>query len=248
MLRPALLHACQRLAPPVTRTARLRLDAALYKPAALYGGPGRPPKKGPRLPTLERVLEDPQTIGQPAEPRWYDGQVRRMELTTATAVWYHSGMAPAALRWALIRDPQGCYAPVALLSTDRALTAPQIANWFVQRWQLEVTFEEARAHLGVESQRQWSDLAIARTTPILLGLFSWAALLAHRMLEHRQVTVLQAAWYVKPYPTFSDVLSWVRRALWLSSDLFSMSGYDAEIVKMPRPLLDRLLDTLCYAT
>ena len=35
-----------------------------------------------------------------------------------------------------------------------------------------------RTHLGVETQRQWSDLAIARTTPALLGLFSWTTLAA----------------------------------------------------------------------
>lgn len=193
------------------------------------------------------MLEDPQTIWQPAELHWYDGQVRQMELASATAVWYHSGMPPVPLRWVLIRDPQGHYAPVALLSTDQGLSAPQIANWFVQRWQLDVTFEEVRAHLGVESQRQWSDLAIARTTPILLGLFSWVTLLAHQLLQHCHVSVRQAAWYLKPYPAFPDALSWVRHTLWLSSDLFSMSRYEAERVKIPRSLFDRLLDTLCYA-
>ena len=82
------------------------------------------------------------------------------------------------------------------------------------RWQLEVTFEEARAHLGVETQRQWSDLAIVRTTPALLGLFSLITLFAHQLLQGQELTVRQAAWYQKALPTFSDTLAFVRQQLW----------------------------------
>ena len=95
-----------------------------------------------------------------------------MELPSQTAVWYRSGKPPVLIRWVLIRDPQRTFTPQALLCTDPAADQAQILEWFVLRWQLEVTFQEIRTHLGVETQRQWSDLAIARTTPILLGLFS----------------------------------------------------------------------------
>lgn len=170
-----------------------------------------------------------------------------MELASATAVWYHAGLPPVPLRWVLVRDPEGQYEPVALPSTDQTWSAVQMASWFVQRWQVEVTFEEARAHLGVERQRQWSDLAIARTTPLLLGLFSWVTLLADYLYEHRHVTVRPAAWYAKTTPTFSDAIGWVRQALWSCSPLCSMSPSDREMVKIPRPRLDRLWDTVCYA-
>ena len=242
-----LLHTCQQLAQPVTMITRLRLDAALYEPAPPYGGRGRPRKKGARLPTLKQVLADARTAWQPVELPWYDGQVRLMELASATAVWYHAGLPPVPLRWVLVRDPAGQYEPVALLSTDQTWSALQITSWFVQRWQLEVTFEEARAHLGVESQRQWSDRAIARTTPLLLGLFSWVTLLADYLFEHDHVTVRQAAWYTKTTPTFSDAIGWVRQALWRAPTLFPMSPSEEEMVKIPRPLFDRLWDTLCYA-
>ena len=242
-----LLHACQRLAQPVTMITRLRLDAALYEPAPPYRGRGRPRKKGARLPTLKQVLNDARTCWQPIELPWYDGQVRLMELASATAVWYHAGLPPVPLRWVLVRDPAGQYEPVALLSTDQGWSAAQIASWFVQRWQVEVTFEEARAHLGVESQRQWSDLAIIRTTPLLLGLFSWVTLVADSLFEQGHVTVRQAAWYTKTAPTFSDAIGWVRRALWNCPTFFPMSPSEGEMVKIPRPLLDRLWDTLCYA-
>lgn len=117
----------------------------------------------------------------------------------------------------------------------------------MQRWQLEVTFEEARAHLGVETQRQWSDLAIARTTPLLPGLFSWVTLLAHQLLQHHHLSVRQAVWCSKLHPTFSDAIGWVRHALRMLPALFSMPCYGTERAKIPRLLFNHLLDTLCYA-
>lgn len=85
--------------------------------------------------------------------------------STAAAVWYHSGPPPVRLRWALIRDPRGAFEPQALLCTDPATPAERILAWFVQRWQLEVACEETRRHLGLETQRQWSDAAIRPDDP-----------------------------------------------------------------------------------
>jgi hypothetical protein len=85
--------------------------------------------------------------------------------------------------------------------------------WCVSRWNIEVTFEEVRAHLGLETQRQWSTLAIARTTPCLLGLFSLVVLMAHA-LHPDQLPTRQAAWYPKAEPTFVDALASVHRHLW----------------------------------
>ena len=123
----------------------------------------------------------------------------------------------------------------------------QIANWFVCRWQMEVTFEEVRAHLGVETQRQWSDKAIARTTPILLGLFSWVTLAAHLLVQESQVKVRQATWYQKPLATFSDALGWVRHQFWSADATFSMVNQEAQMLKIPPSFLRRLIDTVCYA-
>jgi hypothetical protein len=242
-----LLHACQQLAQPVAMVTRLRLDAALYDPAPPYPGVGRPAKKGARRPTLERVLDNAQTVWDTIRVPWYDGQVRTLEIVSDTAVWYHSGKPVVPLRWVLVRDPQGTYEPVGLLSTDPDLAPSQIVSWFVHRWRLEVTFEEVRTHLGVETQRQWSDKAIARTTPLLLGLFSWITLAAHLLVQDQHVTVRTAAWYAKGRPTFSDAISWVRYRLWLPLPTFSMSPVSGDILKVPRPLFDRLVDTVCYA-
>ena len=91
------------------------------------------------------------------------------------------------------------------MCTDLAATPRQIIEWFVPRWNIEVTFEELRAHLGVETQRQWSDRAIARTTPSLFGIFSLVTLLATRLVADGALPVARAAWYHKDQATFSDV-------------------------------------------
>ena len=243
-----LLYACQSLPNPVTMIARLRMDAALYEPAPPPAGKkGRPRKKGQRLPTLQYLLEHPTTIWQSVCLKWYGGKKRQMEITSGTAVWYHNGKAPVPIRWVLIRDPLGEYDPIAVLCTSLTYASLQIAEWFVQRWQLEVTFEEVRAHLGVETQRQWSDKAIARTTPLLLGLFSWVTLAAHILQSHTSLPPRQAAWYSKTLPTFSDTIAFVRFHLWPRSHIFCMSSLEPDMVKLPRSFVFRLVDTLCYA-
>jgi hypothetical protein len=244
------LHACQTMANPVTIITRLRLDAALYEPAPPRSARtlGRPRKKGKRLPTPQSVLDDCLTTWQSVKVSWYDGQTQSMEITAQTAVWYHGGKPPVPIQWILLRDPREEYETIALLCTSLELSPIQIVNWFVQRWQVEVTFEEVRAHLGVETQRQWSDKAIDRTTPILLGLFSWITLAAHLRTECVELPIRQAAWYVKERPTFSDALSAVRQQLWFPATTFSMSTPEPDIIKIPRFLFDRLVDTVCYST
>jgi hypothetical protein len=243
-----LLSAAAGLAHPVTMVTRLRLDAALYHPAPPRekGKRGAPRKKGERQPTLAERLIDPATVWKRHTLRWYGGTTRQVDLASDMAVWYHSGKKVVPLRWVLIRDPQGKFEAQALLSTNQSTTAQQIVEWFVLRWQLEVTFEEARAHLGVETQRQWSEKAIVRTTPALLGLFSLVTLIAHQLLQRKDLAARSAAWYQKPLPTFSDTLALVRRQLWPVS-ISWMSRAKDDIVIIPKALFERLTDTLAYA-
>ena len=147
-----------------------------------------------------------------------------------------------------MRDPFGGSEPQAFLSTDLAATPERILGWFVSRWRMETTFQEVRTHLGVETQRQWSDLAILRTTPALLGLFSLVAVWADELARAPTGAVRPrtAAWYDKHEPTFSDAIAAVRRALWHPPDL-SMSRSGMETIEISATLLQRLTDTLCYA-
>ena len=179
---------------------------------------------------------------------WYGGQTRKLEYVSRTAVWYHNGMPPAAIRWVLVRDPSGQRDAKAFLCTDLDLEPTAILQRFVCRWRIETTFQEAREHLGVETQRQWSDLAILRTTPALLGLYSLVAVWAHGSMQTPNIVVRPhpAAWYNKHQPTFSDAIAAVRRVLW-SPPSFSMSPPGSERIEIPVTLLNRFVETLCLA-
>jgi hypothetical protein len=227
---------------------RLRLDANLYAPAPpRRRRRGRPPIKGKRLAKLGQVLHDPGTVWQRhTVTLWYGRTDRIVELATGTAVWYHSGLPPVPIRWLLVRDPLGELQPQAFLCTDLDAAAVDILQWFVSRWQLEVTFQDARAHLGVETQRQWSDLAILRTTPALLGLFSLVTLWAHDLAADTPLAPATAAWYQKTHCTFSDAIAAVRRQIWQHQSS-CMSRRPADVIKIPRQLWERAANALAYA-
>ena len=195
-----LLDSLVSLSEPVYMVTRLRLDAALYEPVSPRDPlqVGRPAKKGPKLPKLKQVLVNLITNWQPLTmANWYGHRPTQVEICTDTAVWYHNGMPAVPIRWVLIRDPNGKFKTRALLCTDQSATPDQILTWFVHSWQVEVTFQEVRTHLGVETQLQWSQKTIARTTPNLMGLFSWVTLLAHQSQRTGHLPIRQAAWYVK---------------------------------------------------
>jgi DDE superfamily endonuclease len=206
--------ACARRG--VRLVAPLRMDAALYGPAPPRepGTNGRPRVKGERLPRLDQVLKDAQTPWQRVRVLWYSGRRRELEVTSGTAVWYRIGQPVLPIRWVLVRDPRGRLEPRAYCSTcphDRPRASVQ---QFIQRWTVETTFEESRTHLGLETQRQWSDWAIERTTPCLFGLYSVVALLANALHPDGKVPVQRTAWYAKSHATFADVLAAVRQHIW----------------------------------
>jgi hypothetical protein len=245
-----LLDRCRKLSNPITFLTRLRLDAALYEPAPPRrpGQIGRPRLKGERLPNLSEVAEAPKTLWKPATiTNWYGSGERTVEIASKTAVWYSTGLFAVPVRWVLIRDPEGRFKTQALLCTDLDTDPQKIVCWFVMRWQLEVTFQEVRRHLGFETQRQWSDLAIERTTPALLGLFSLIALFAHQWMRQAAGAFRrQAAWYHKRHPTFADALALVRKELWAHATFYG-SPAEADTIKVPRDFMERLTEAVCYA-
>jgi hypothetical protein len=231
----------------VRLVSRLLLNAQLYDPVPSQpkGKPGVKPKKGPRQPKLCDRLSDEATVWQTEDLLWYAGRSLTMDLTSGTALWRRDGEAPLPIRWVLLRDPSGKRRPCALFCTDPAATMHQIIAWYVSRWQIEVMFEEVRCHLGVETQRQWSARAIARTTPCLLGLFSFVLLLASR-LSPTGLPTRQAAWYAKSAPTFADLLALVRRHLW--TEVNSPTAHQTPPLGNPSALvLELLIETACYA-
>ncbi len=224
-----------------------QLDAVLHEPPPERTAHtiGRPRVVGARLPSLEQVLHTPETNWQSLTFDWYGEGKRQLEISTGTALWYRSGLAPLSIRWVLTRDPEGSRASKAIFSTDPTQTAEQIVRDFMKRWSLEVTFEEGRAHLGIETQRQWSDRAIDRSTPLLFGLYSLVALFGHALHPDGHISLAQAAWYRKSAATFCDVLAGVRRHLW-DLETFSTSPTKPDAVLVPRSTLERLSLAVCY--
>lgn len=210
----SLILACQQM--DVRLIARLRWDAALYHPPEdrPSGKRGPKPKKGTRQRRLRTWAARRDTPWQPQGLTWYGGQRKTVLLFSRTALWHRVGYDPVPLRYVIVRDPTGQHKDDVLLCTDPTLDPVQIVEYFVMRWSVEVTFEEARAHLGFESLRNWKDKAVERTSPVILALFSIITLLAHRLKPDGDIPVQQTAWYKKAEPTFTDVLTLVRHAIW----------------------------------
>ena len=235
--------------PRASVITRRRLDAALYDPPQprQQGTKGRPRLQGKRRPTLAAVLADEKTHWTALLVEQWSGEgPREVEVATDTAVWYHAGKPPVAIRWGLIRDPKKAFNPQAVLSTHPAHTPAQMLPWCVRRWTLEVTFAEARAHLGMETPRQWNDRAIARTTPARLSLDSIIALTAHGLIDQGATCVRRTAWSRNTHPTCSDTMALVRRHWWDHLH-FSTSQQETDMIQIPRVLLERFTEALCSA-
>jgi hypothetical protein len=250
-----LVAACQRL--KVKLVSRLRTDAQLHafageQPASKRGPK---PKKGQRLPSLAAVFADPKTIWCQSEVAWYGGEAKQVGYCTGVCLWYTPRQDPVPIRWVLVRYEEtnkrtgkvSVHVAAFFCSDvgDTTLTAEQIIGFYVSRWNIEVTFEEIRAHLGLETQRHWSVRAIERTTPCLFGLFSLVVLMAQRL--HPQTLPLQESrWYSKEEATFSDVLAAVREHLWSARNNTYSPGNDQAIL-IPANLWRQVQHVLAYA-
>lgn len=242
----ALGRSCQK--------RHVRLIAPLPWKACLHHAPlprtaktmGRPRKVGIALTKLHAMLSDPTTTWTATEVTWPDGTRRSLELASGQALWNESGEVPLPIRWVVVRDPAGRWEPRTFFSTEPTDEAAEVVARFARRWTIEVTFEEARAHLGVESQRQWCDQSIERQTPCLLGLYSVVALLTKSLMAGSTVPHLTTAWYAKARATFSDSLALVRQHLWSVED-FCEPGLDQRFAKILRCDLERLKTAVCYS-
>jgi hypothetical protein len=229
----------------VAMVSRLRWNAALYHPPGPQppGKRGRKPLKGKRQQSLRGWAERSDTPWETVEVDWYGGQRKKLWVFSHIALWYTPSLPPVAIRYVLVADPEGKLRMEAFFCTDLQATPVEILQWVVRRWSVEVTFEEARAHLGVETQRQWSDQAIARTTPVLLALFSLVTVLALQLAQDKPIPVPVTAWYHKAEPTFADCLALVRRHLWRARYLVN-SAPEPEFVQFAREAFDLWLTGL----
>ena len=242
----SLASACVK--SRVAMVSRLRWDAALYhRPGPQPPGKrGRKPLQGKRQRSLQAWAERSDTPWETVDVDWYGGQRKKLWVFSHIALWYTPRVPPVEMRFVIVCDPEGTRRMEAFFCTELQTTSIEILPWVVMRWSVEVTFAEARAHLGLETQRQWSDLAMARTTPVLLALFSIVTMVALRLRESGQIPVPVTAWYRKAEPTFADCLTMVRRHLWRAW-YFVNSALEAEYVQCPREAFELLLTGLPLA-
>jgi hypothetical protein len=242
-----LVQRCQRFKKPVTLVSRLRLDARLFD----FPGPqpkskrGPKPKQGDRQTKLAERLPDPDTNWRRLAVVLY-GQEHWLEYVTGVCLWHTPGQAPVPIRWVLVRCPEASFKPMAFFCSHTTAPPRQIILWASLRWNIEVTFEELRAQLGFETQRQWSIRAIERTTPGLFGLFSLITLMAWT-LHPQKLPLRQCSWYVKEEASFSDALATVRSHFWKGSN-YAMSTENPDLYLIPRATLASLLEAACYST
>jgi hypothetical protein len=241
--------------------ARCRLDARFFNPPLprKQGQKGRPRVVGTRqLTPRTRAVRKATKWERMTIPGWRtkDGRAEReVDVATRTALWSAHGKT-MPVRWVLTRDPTGRAETHVFVCSDPEQSALQILTWYAMRWAVEPTFQEARRHLGFETQRQWSDRAIHRTTPLLLGLFSLVTLwAAEQVARTGKLAVLGAAWYRKPDPTFADCLAVVRQVLWAEEAVSPILWRDdyptwrarPRTAENPRPLQQRLAELMSYA-
>lgn len=233
--------ACKR--NNVTLISRLLLSAALYEelPLQTEVKRGRRRLKGDKVPSLRDLVKSPDTVWNTCEVNWYGNIAKTVELVTGVNLWYTPKFKPLLIRWVLVRDVDTGKVQ-AFFSTDTELSAITIIEYFVLRWNIEATFEEVRAHLGVETQRQWSDNAIDRSTPMLMGLFSLVCIMAHRLTNGNTIPAISTAWYKKnAQATFSDVLIYVKQAITRKKQLNNAIIHD-DFVQIPRKDFDEIIN------
>jgi DDE superfamily endonuclease len=241
----ALAAFASRQAGRLSLVSRLVADANLYEPPPAAGtkARGRPRVKGAKQPTPQQVVAT--AARQRLRVSWYGGGRRRVEVVSGVGHWYKAGHGLVALRWVYVHDRTGTHRDDYLYSTDTARTAREIIEEYTGRWNIETTFQEARAYRGLETTRGWKKETVLRAAPCLLGLYTLVALW-YWQLPGWVKEDWAVLWTGKEAMTFSDAITAVRRWLW-SEWVFPTGGHDKAFAKLPSALQDVLLTALAPA-
>lgn len=248
-----LVAGCQRL--KVNLISRFRPDGCLYDlPGEQPSNKRGPkPKKGARQMKLEDRLKDPATQWTKAIVPWYAGNEKEVFYATGVSLWYTPGQLPVPIRWFLVKYEEtdvrtgskkwksSCF---FCSETEEPVSVFEVIGGYTSRWNIEVTFEELRAHLGFETQRQWSSRSLERTTPCLFGLFSLVVLMAH-VLHPDKLPIESSSWYEKEEATFSDALGSVRSHLWSNMNYMKSSKLD-DMRLIPCEIWNQMVKQVCY--
>lgn len=227
----AIAHTCAKTNGALI--SRMRMDARIFNfPDQNKKKRGRPLLVGKRCPLFTDYLSDPMVTWEKILVQWYGGKEKEVLIYTGVHLWYAYGIPPLPIKWILIKDPHNEKEAIVLFSTNIKHSPKRIIEIFVSRWSIEVTFEESRRHLGIETQRQWSDKGIERTTPCILGSFAITVLMGHKLSEETKskIPLQEASWYNKNHLTFSDVLHFVKLSI-LKKKYYSQFGFRTKLGK-----------------
>lgn len=235
--------------PRLTLVSKFYPDAMLYTPPPKRkaGQKGRPRVKGRKLPTPQAVVERTKhrTV---LHVSWYGGKGRRVETVTGTGHWYKSGYGLVALRWVYVKDLTGTHRDEYFFTTDLEMTPREIIEAYTGRWSIEVTFEEVREHLGMETTRGWSQQTVLRAEPCLFGLYTLVAIWFSELPEsERQTPVVPWTGTTKKTLTFSDAITLVRRHIWRNW-IFASPRYSSAFQKLTNSEKTLLINTITQAT
>jgi hypothetical protein len=241
-----LARFCRRHRRHVTLVSRFHPRANLYAPPPprRKGRPGRPRVKGAKLPAPQDVVA--ASALKRSVVGWYGGKTRRVGFVSGTGHWYKGGGGVVPVRWVFVHDLEGTHEDGYFYTTDPSLSPSRIVTLYTGRWSVEVTFQEARQHLGLHTPRSWTRPSVLRTAPCLLGLFSLVCLVYHRHTRGEGAAPLSTPWHAKAEPTFADAVASVRRLLW-SQTVLKQADRRGAFQKLPPDLRETLLDQLTRA-
>jgi hypothetical protein len=236
---------CHRHRTRLTLVSKFCPEANLYLPPPPYTGKGRPRVKGARLPKPRQAVERLRPSSRSRRTvAWYGGGTRRVGVVTCSGHWYKAGHGLAPVRWVFVADLSGTHRDEYLFTTDPGLRPAEVVSLYTARWNIETTFQELRAHLGLETTRGWCAKTVLRAAPCLFGLYTvvaaWFAALPE---SHRHGSV---SWPGKTDVTFSDALASVRRWLW-SEVVLPQAGANVSLEKLPEPVRELLFSALAPA-
>jgi hypothetical protein len=240
-----LARFCHRHRRHVCLLSRLHPKANLYAlPVNRYSARGgRPRIKGEALPKPVDAVKNARA--KSFTVNWYGGKSRSVALVWNEGYWHKSGQGLVPIRWVHVHDIQGTHRDEYFFCTEARMPPEQMVSLYTGRWSIEVTFQEARAHLGFNTPRNFSKKSVLRTAPCLLGLFSVVSLIFHRHARGQGLQPACFPWHTRKQITFADAIACVRRLCWI--EVFQQSPKHAGVAKLSRPLRIMLLDHLSRA-
>jgi hypothetical protein len=240
-----LARLADRFRGRLTFVSKFYPNANLHAPAPAYAGHGRPPKKGPELPSPAAVVARTRRR-QRLNVGWYGGGRRDVAVVSGTGLWYRSGEGTVPVRWVFVQDRTGTHRDEYFFTTDQGMSPQALIETYTGRWNIETTFQELRSYLGLETTRGWCRNTVLRAEPCLFGLYTVVALL-YATLPAKYAGVRVADWPGKRDVTFSDATTAVRRWLW-QQWVFALPGHGEAFQKLPWGFRSMLLSGLAPAS